>query len=426
MGTLTSKIALPLFGFITMAILLNVKFYKLTKKHIISSSLFIVGSIVLNVFVYKNFGLRVYQLGYILWVQIPLYFIFSILSPYKGIKLLFVLLTTISFAALPVNISIGLKTFWGLSNLILSIFLIMLCALLILLIYRFLKLDFNYILEYGTSQPFLKFCLIPILYYIYGFFISDYSFEKTFSSNGFFIKRIPDIIVFFSFFLLVSIFRRTREQEQAQKHEMILSMQLDSAFQQVLQMKSIQLQTATYRHDMRHHLALITGYLADGNIIRAKEYLTQVGQDIDSICPQIFCENETVNLILSSLMTKAKNEGVSLIIETQIPNTLSIGDTELCGLLCNLVENAIHAASIHTDPEKKEVRIISKLSKENKLLLFIQNFYTNDVMIQNGLPSSNRSGHGYGIKSVETILKQHGGMSSYEAADGIFTTRIVI
>ena len=96
---------------------------------------------------------------------------------------------------------------------------------------------------------------------------------------------------------------------------------------------------------MRHYLALINGYAAEGNLEKIKEYLSQTEIEIDAITPKWYCANETVNLVLSSFEAKSEEMNVTLCIEANLPETLSISDTELCSLFSNALENAIFAAS---------------------------------------------------------------------------------
>jgi len=64
---------------------------------------------------------------------------------------------------------------------------------------------------------------------------------------------------------------------------------------------------------------------------------------MDTITPTCFCENETVNLILSAFATKAKQGSTMLTVDAKLPDLLPFSDTELCSLLSNALENAIQA-----------------------------------------------------------------------------------
>jgi len=95
-------------------------------------------------------------------------------------------------------------------------------------------------------------------------------------------------------------------------------------------------------------------------------YLQTVQSDLDAITPVRFCENETVNLILSSFAAKAKQSEVRLTIDAKLPDSYPFSDTELCSLLSNTLENAIHASKQITDISKRIIHL-RMFSRNNKL-----------------------------------------------------------
>ena len=180
-----------------------------------------------------------------------------------------------------------------------------------------------------------------------------------------------------------------------------------------------------YRHDMRHHLSLIGWYLSNGDYESTEKYVKLAQEDIENITPTRYCKNNTVNLILSSFAVKAKKKGVVFSVDAQLPQSLSISETELCALLSNSLENAIEAAALVEDEQFRKVRISCQTHKGN-LLIFIENSFTGKVIMENGLPQSSREGHGLGVKSMSMIVEKYNGYCSFETKGEIFITRIVL
>ena len=173
------------------------------------------------------------------------------------------------------------------------------------------------------------------------------------------------------------------------------------------------------RHDLRHHIALLQGLVSKRQIDKIKEYLRAVQSDIDAITPIRFCENETVNLILSSFASKAKQSGIMFTVEAKLPDSLTLSDTELCSLLSNALENAIHACQKITDSSKRYIKL-RMYSKNNKLCIDLHNSYQTEPTFHQGLPVSKEQGHGYGTKSVAQIIEKHGGIYQFSVKDGWF------
>jgi len=67
-----------------------------------------------------------------------------------------------------------------------------------------------------------------------------------------------------------------------------------------------------------------------------------------------FCENETVNLILSSYAGKAKQSDITFSIDARLPDTLLLSDTELCSILSNALDNALRACKQIPDIRERQ------------------------------------------------------------------------
>jgi sensor histidine kinase regulating citrate/malate metabolism len=93
-------------------------------------------------------------------------------------------------------------------------------------------------------------------------------------------------------------------------------------------------------------------------------------------------------------------------------------------VVANGLENALMAAS-QLGVADKWVKFYCEI-KQNNILIKIQNTYTGQVIIRDGLPVSGQKGHGYGCHSIDSIVRSNGGHCSFNADNGLFTLRIVI
>ncbi len=112
-------------------------------------------------------------------------------------------------------------------------------------------------------------------------------------------------------------------------------------------------------------------------------------------------------------------------MDAQLPQALSIAETEICALLSNSMENAIEAATKVADEQFRKVRISCQTHKGN-VLIYIENSFTGELTMEKGLPQSSLEDHGFGVKSIAMIAEKYNGYYSFEAKDEIFTLRIVL
>ncbi|MEL1136560.1 GHKL domain-containing protein [Desulfitobacterium sp. THU1] len=363
---------------------------------------------------------------YVLVIHVPIFLIFWITTKTAAIKVVFALFTAV-FMIYPANVVLTIisKTAKWLYPTGFYISYIAVCAVMLTIIYRFFKPNFNYLNKNFNGISFLKLCLLPLTYNISNYWLGMYNFTAAISTEVFSLRILIFIITLTAYILILDIAKSTREKEVLQGVKMVLSLQLESANQQLSALEATQEQSAIYRHDMRHHFALIGGYLAAGDSQKAEEYVRSAQADIDEITPHRYCKNNTVNLILSSCAAKAKTNGVALSVEADLPQSLSLSETELCTLLSNGLENAIMAAAQVADDQFRKVRISCQTHKDN-LLIFIENSFTGEVAMENGLPQSRREGHGFGVKSMAMIAEKYNGYCSFEAKGELFTLRIVL
>jgi sensor histidine kinase regulating citrate/malate metabolism len=223
---------------------------------------------------------------------------------------------------------------------------------------------------------------------------------------------------FYLVFVLLYSFE-TQKMANIQRERDMLDMQLRQAQTEFASLRQMQQNAAAYRHDMRHHFTLLQGLAFKGNMEGIKEYLRTAQSDINAITPVRYCENETINLILSAYAAKTEHLGIMLVIDAKLPDTLAFSDTELCSLLSNALENAIQASKNIPDSSKRIIRL-RMYSKNNKLCIDIRNSYQQKPLFHEGLPVTKEQGHGYGTKSMAFIINKHGGIYRFSVKEGWF------
>jgi two-component system sensor histidine kinase AgrC len=415
-----------LFGICAQMLLLDIRIKNLEGSR---RTFFLVGNLLVlavNTVLFLILPTDQYMKLYVLVVHVPIFFIFWITAKTSAIKVIFALFTAV-FLIYPANmvLTIVSQTAKWLYPAGFYIAYIAACAVTLLVIDRFFKTNFNYLIKNYSAPSFIKLCLLPLAYYIANYWLGLYNFAAVKSAEVFSLRTLIFIITFTAYVLILDIAKSAREKEALQGEKIALSLLLESADQQLSALQATQEQAVIYRHDMKHHLALIEGYLADGDLEKADKYIRLAQADIEDITPNHYCENNTVNLILSSFAAKAKSRGVVLAVEAGLPDSLAISKTELCALLSNGLENAIEAAAQVADEQFRKARISCQTHKGN-LLIFIENSFTGEVAMENGLPQSRREGHGFGVKSIVMIAEKYKGYCSFEAKNEIFTLGIVL
>lgn len=273
------------------------------------------------------------------------------------------------------------------------------------------------------SRPLLRFGALPLIYYLYEYFmiLTDRKFAHVLALN----ELLPTGLVLFFILFVIAYQREMEKRADAERQTSALEMRLTHAEQEINLLRTIQNQTAIYRHDLHHHLAMISGLLASGKQAQAEAYIHEVEEEIAAIVPMRCCENETINLLVSAFKGKADAKGVTLSVKAMLPQALELPDSELCTLLSNGLENALNAAALIPEEKRRTIDVFCAL-RQNKLLIEIRNPFTGTVSIRDGLPEARDPAHGYGCRSIQSIVQRRLGVCSFEAAQGVFTLRIAL
>lgn len=164
-----------------------------------------------------------------------------------------------------------------------------------------------------------------------------------------------------------------------------------------------------FRHDIKSHLIVLEGLLNEGKLDSAKKYLQEIksgGLDIVEALPGM--RNKNVGIVLGQRKKHAEEVGVAFFPEIMVED-YTIKDKDICSVLCNLLDNAIEAASKCKDGY---VNIIIKPDAETRG--FFIECYNNYKIIElkRGkyiTTKTDKENHGFGIDIVKKIVSNYHG-----------------
>ncbi|NLY96173.1 MAG: GHKL domain-containing protein [Clostridiaceae bacterium] len=290
-------------------------------------------------------------------------------------------------------------------------------------LYKYVFESFRPLIE-RSEKTCLLLGAMPVLYYIFEYISGVYT-DFLYTGSRVAIQFMPFVSASFYLIFALLYYEEMKRKAAIQREKDMLDTRFRQARTEFESLKQMQQNAAAYRHDMRHHLALLQGLASKGRIEEIKEYLKVAQADLDAITPTRYCENETVNLILSSFAAKAKQSDIRLSIDAKLPEALPFSETELCSLLSNALENAINACSLFAESDRRLINL-RLYSKNNKLCMDIQNSYKIEPVFDQGLPVSKEEGHGYGTKSMACIVEKYGGICRFTVKDGLFIFQATI
>ena len=179
------------------------------------------------------------------------------------------------------------------------------------------------------------------------------------------------------------------------------------------------------KHDVRHHIAVMQGYLNNKDYAALNDYLNRYGRSLPDDSPIRFCENTAADAVLLYFAQQAKNSGIDYAVKAEIPQNIGISETDISVLLGNLLENALDACKAENGGEKKIIVRADVLG--GSLCITVDNTFTGELKktADGKLISTKHRGEGLGTSSVKSIAEKYGGICRFEKKEGFFYASVL-
>lgn len=226
------------------------------------------------------------------------------------------------------------------------------------------------------------------------------------------------------FLLLYEMYRVAREytrSAQLDRENQLLAVES----RRYMELRSYLDQTRHLRHDFRQHLHVISGLTEAGRLDELKSYLHQYESELTDARPTL-CANAAVDALAGHYDYEARQQGVQMEWKLELPKLLPLPEADLCTILGNLVENALHASS-RLPMEQRQVKVLAQMLSPAMIGLVVENRYDGVLKKQGGiLHSTKHEGQGIGLVSTETAVRKYSGSMTVETANNTFRVNVLL
>ena len=183
--------------------------------------------------------------------------------------------------------------------------------------------------------------------------------------------------------------------------------------------------TRQLRHDFRQHLHVISGLTEAGRLDELKSYLSQYESELSDARPTL-CVNAAVDALAGHYDYEARKQGIQIEWKLELPKLLPLPEADLCTILGNLLENALHASQ-KLPPEERQVKVLARMLSPAMMGLMVENRYDGVLKKQGGvLHSTKHDGQGIGLVSVETAVHRYHGNLTVETGGNVFRANVLL
>lgn len=297
-----------------------------------------------------------------------------------------------------------------------TVILVLAAVFLLLLVFRRLRAPFlAYVREQESDWPLLLFLPVMLLA-LWSYFLS--STTNVTVLLLLFLTALAAFLVLARLIVSLAEERRTKEAQQ--------QMEALRRNYEIVQ-KKLEL-GRSYRHDMRHHMAALTALLQQGDCESAQRYVSNWQGQLTQIEVENWCKNTAVNGVLTAYLTQAREIGCVLDVDVALPASFPFEEMDVCVVLSNALENAIHACEEMPEGAPRRLSLTVALTDHRRLTICVKNACRSCITFDsNGFPVvPPREGHGLGLKSIAAVAEKYHGLFQCDCGEGVFTLRVAL
>ncbi len=266
------------------------------------------------------------------------------------------------------------------------------------------------------------FGIIPMVYYLYDYSLNIYLYDDIIFTQ-FALEFLPFFLCIV-YLLFCSVYYKEHEQKiEIEQQNKFIQFNIDQQTKEMETLKRSEKEIRVLRHDLRLLLSNLSISIQQEDKENAQRMIEGYITQIDNTVIKRYCENTTINYVLLNFASRCKDEGIQFITDIELSKHIP-NDILLSILLSNALDNACNAQK-ELHEKQRYIKLSLKISN-NKLLILIKNPFKTAPVFVDGIPTSNRLGHGYGIQSILATVKELHGNCQFSVNGKEFIVRIII
>jgi len=223
--------------------------------------------------------------------------------------------------------------------------------------------------------------------------------------------------------LVFVLFGRLRSQLEMKRENDILTSQLSLQEASIINLENSYNRTRAFRHDIKNHILLMNMLAEQGKIDELRSYLKDMSGVIDESSYVRISGISAVDAILNEKLYEAQSKTITTSYDVINLDKNRISPIDLCIILSNALDNAIEANEKIENPDDRYIKLKIH-GNETFSVISVSNPTTQELTKVNGIIKTSKKdseNHGFGLKSIDTAVKNYNGEMLCKSDDGVFT-----
>ena len=291
------------------------------------------------------------------------------------------------------------------------------------MVYRYFSTDAFYTAA-EMQQMFLVF--IPILMiFIMSEYINTFSFDYQYmilEEDGSFEYLLSywqlfamHLLGLLSLFCILFSYKKLQQNFRLSTEISLLEQEEHSLNRYVEEAKARYDETKSFRHDIRNHIAVMKNLLQSGKLAEAVSYMEDMDDMAEKMSFPCSTNNPVVDILVGNKLGIAKSMGIDADCSLLLPYPCDIKDIDICIVLSNALDNAIHAVKSLDAGIEKYIRVFGRIQGDFLMIEVENSFHGKDTFKK-----------GTGLSNVKKVAEKYGGAMSIETQENKFVLHVLL
>ncbi len=218
-----------------------------------------------------------------------------------------------------------------------------------------------------------------------------------------------------SLFCILFSYKKLQQSFRLGTEISLLEQQEHSLNQYVEEAKTRYDETKSFRHDIRNHIAVVKKLLQNGKLEEAITYVEDLDDMAEKMSFPCSTNNPVVDILVGNKLGIAKSMGIDVDCSLPLPYPCGIRDIDICIVLSNALDNAIHAVKNLGTGIEKYIRVSGRIQGDF-LMMEIQNSFHGKSAFKKGT----------GLSNVKKVAEKYGGAMSIETQENVFVLHVLL
>ena len=276
----------------------------------------------------------------------------------------------------------------------------------------------------GMQRMFLIFVPILMIFIMSNYINAieyDFQFEILVDKGpaGHFFSHGQMLAMYFlglaSLFCILFSYKKLQQNFRLSTEISLLEQQEHSLNQYVEEAKTRYDRTKSFRHDIRNHMAVVKKLLQDGKMEEAVTYMEDLDDMAGKMSFPCSTNNPVVDILVGNKLGIAKSMGIDVDCSLLLPYPCGLRDIDICIVLSNALDNAIHACKNIDGETEKYIHVSGRIQGDFLMIEIENSFYGNSTFKK-----------GTGLSNVKKVAEKYGGVMSIETKEHVFVLHVLL